>query len=457
MQSIADVTAAATEDAVSRWGAASEVGPDEVVVVALAPHKVGPPRVPDDRVKYWPGQQYVTSRESALYAEARGLVHIPGIHTYDWWGAPKRVLSPFAEEGSPFTSEQQPGALRIAQGVDYDPGSAVYRFHSAINAASKHSSMFARWADTNPHSSFRQWDGEKDAGIVRAAVETADVLHNHVGYWLLNNTGLAQKEGQLLVVHLHGSRPDGRPLAGDPLSGTGMSHIEWHHLRGAKVVCARLQLMDETQQAADEKGVPVVPEWLPITIPVAEYAALVTTAPWDGRGTFRIAHSPTNRRFKGSDVYEDVIARLQFKGLPIERIDIMGMKHGDALRRKATCHACFDSFWLGMQGSGIEAGAMGIPVLAGDVNAAAAHTREVGIVPWTFTPDADALSEAIERLVTDVDFYAAEAARVSQFVRAYHDYTPVMRRYEGMLARWTGREDVHTEAPKPTRKRRKAA
>jgi hypothetical protein len=441
-------------------GAVAEPGEGEVLVVAIAPHKVGPPPnngQPDRRVKYWPGQQYVTSREGAVWAQQRGIVHILSGAAFDWYGHPGRVPSPFGE-GRAFATTPQPGSLRIAQGVGYDPGAAAYRFHAAINACSKHASGFAIFPaidgqPANPHSRHFQLDAQREAALVRDMALTADVHHNHVGYYLTNNAGVGIRPDQLLVVHYHGSRPDytawpirsGPALVGDRCPGAGgLSFLEWDATRGAKVVAARLALVREIEGVAAAKGVPVRPEWLPIPMDVDAYACLVSAPRWDGTGTFRIAHSPTNRRFKGSDVYDRVVARLRAKGLAIEPVTIMGLSHGDALRRKATCHATFDSFWLGMQGSGLEAGAMGLPVLAGDADAAEAHRAFCGMVPWTFTPDERALGEAIERLVTDVAFYEAEAARVRAFVASHHSYPAVARRYETLLAGWLGRDDVFT-------------
>lgn len=431
--------------------------PDDVLVVALAPHKVGPPvpGQPDTRAKYWPGQQYYCSRQAAEYAASREIVHIVGSEHFDWWSANGRVLSPFGEE-EPLTRVELPGALRIAQGAGFDPGQAAYRHHSALNKCSKHASAFVRWGDTNPYSSLRQLDGETQAGAVRGVVMTADVLHNHIGYFLTNNSGIQRKPEQVLVMHYHGSRPDGRPLCGDRFPNTGMSVLEWDAMRDARVVAARLSLVDEIKSVAHEKRVAIVPEWLPIAVDVERYRQLVPAkrAP----GPFRIAHSPTNRRFKGSDVYDDVIATLKAKGLEVESVTIMGMSHGDALRAKATCDAVFDSFWLGMQGSGLEGAAMGLPVVAGDPVTAEAHRAFCGHVPYTYANDAAALTEAIERLVLDRDFYEAEAARVSAFVRTYHDYPAVARRYETLLAQWTGRQDVFTETAKPKLpKKRKVA
>ncbi len=47
------------------------------------------------------------------------------------------------------------------------------------------------------------------------------------------------------------------------------------------------------------------------------------------------------------------------QGIDIEPVLIENMEHGAALRLKASCDAVFDSFWLGMQGSGLEGAAMG--------------------------------------------------------------------------------------------------
>lgn len=421
------------------------VAEDEVLVVSLVPHKVGPPTTrPDTRVKYWPGQQYVCNKEDAAHAQARGIVHVLSGKTFDWWGAPGRVLSPLIAGGVPRFTHETPGALRIAQGVGYDPGSAAYRFHTALNAKTKHASAFIRWGDTNPHMSLRQLDGEAQAGESRDAVLTADVLHNHIGYFLLNNTGVQRRDDQVLVMHYHGSRPDGRPLCGDRMPGTRMSYIEFDHARGAKVVCARLSLVEEVRSVATEKGLPIVPAWLPIPMDVAGYRALVPKI--RRPGPFRIAHSPTNRRFKGSDVYDAVLEKLRAKGVPVESVTIMGRSHADALLIKADCDAVFDSFWLGMQGSGLEGAAMGLPVVAGDATVRDVYLREYGACPYTFAHDAASLAEVIERLVMDAQYYNTEAARVAAFVEAHHDYAAVGARYETLLAGWTERNDVFTGA-----------
>jgi hypothetical protein len=87
---------------------------------------------------------------------------------------------------------------------------------------------------------------------------------------------------------------------------------------------------------------------------------------------------------------------------------------------------------------------MSQPVLAGDDDVAALYREHVGYVPYTFANDEKALTEQIERLVVDVDYRMAEAARVERYCLQYHDYPAVARRYEEILAAHLGRDDVFT-------------
>lgn len=439
--------------------------PGAVHVVALGRHKV-------DGVVVVTGQSYWVPRERAEAAIARDLVHEVGAGKLDWWGAEGRVLSPFDGDVEQVHSRaESAGALRIAAGCGYDPGSAAYRFHSAVNQCTKHASVFTRFLDTNPHSSYRQLDGVRDAARVRESLLQADILHCHMNYLLSANATshhiqegdprtarpVQWRNGQWVVRHYHGSRPDGRStLEHDVDAKVRRSCIA--NGGGLVRVGARLTI-------CAEKGAEDL-QWLPIPMPVARYAAL--RAEMNPSATrshpFRIAHSPTKRAYKGSDVFVRAVKALQSRGLAVEMVMIEGRSHGEALRLKATCDAVFDSFWLGLQGSGLEAGAMGLPCIAGDQDAADLHARHVGYVPYTFAGDQPQLERAIERLVVDRTYYEAEATRLARYVRAYHDYPVVARRYEEILASAMGRTDIiTTEAAQPnvvqqsTRKRGKVA
>lgn len=439
-------------DAIHRQGSTVPGGqpPGTVLVAAIVPHKHGaaPTRGGDVRIRYLPGQQYWMEEEAALRAEVRGIVYRVNSRAVNWYGAPGRVLSPWIDDVEEVAyREPTEGALRIVQGCGYDPGSAAYRFHSAL-ATTKHASAFIRFADSNPYSSLRQYDGEKHAAVTRQAILEADVIHCHVDYMLLNNVGLARKGGQLLVRHYHGSvrKEDAAHLG-------WWTHIEARKDKAlwAKLVGARLTFYEEAERLARELGEPVEIQWLPITVPVDRYRALPTVRPATSpEGAFRIAHCPTKRANKGTDVFLRVCDKLNTRGLRVIPVLMETLPQNVALERKGTCDATFDSFWLGIQTSGLEGGAMGHPVIAGDPDVAALYRQHVGQVPYTYANDERGLEQVIERLVVDRAYYHAEAARVHAYVRAYHDYPAVARRYEGMLARWLGREDVYTTRPEET-------
>jgi hypothetical protein len=185
--------------------------------------------------------------------------------------------------------------------------------------------------------------------------------------------------------------------------------------------------------------------WLPIPMPVAQYARMATPAVGD---TLRIAHAPTVRAIKGTDVLEQVVRDLRDAGRDVELVLIENLSHGDALRLKATCHLTFDSFWLGLQGSGLEGAAMGQMVVAGDAGARDEYAREVGACPYTFAGDRDELYAVLDRACTDADWRAAEAARVGAYVRKYHDYAAVSARYIQIIrAAWASRGLPLPEVP----------
>jgi len=391
-----------------------------VVVLAVERHK-------HDGVLYLPGQSYAMAAHRVAANAQAGLIMVPGAVRVRWWDAPGRVIAAeTAADVAPRATRQGLGALRIVQGVGYDPGSAAFRHHSAVNETTHHASAFIRWGHSNPHCDLRQYDGDGDLATVRELVHRADVLHCHVNYMLLANTGLRPRPEQLVIRHYHGSRPEGRSWLERPLD-------EAHR---ALVVGARLSHVAEWDRI----------QWLPIPIPVARYAAL--RQPHEGQ-CFRIAHSPTKREYKGTGVFLAAIARLQARGVPVEAVLIERQQLRDALAMKATCDAVFDSFWLGLQGSGLEGAAMGLPVIAGDPDVALLYKQHVGHVPYTYAQDELQLQRQIERLVTDAAYRAEEAARVHRYVVAYHDYAAVGARYEQMLAVALQRPEILTPAGEP--------
>lgn len=332
------------------------------------------------------------------------------------WNAPGRRLMPDGLTSDYAVAEPTPDAIRVLQLTEYDPGSSVYRYHSAANSVPGVVSAFVRWGYSNPHCDLRQWDGDLHQRTVELLAMTADVIHVHMDWRTLSQRlKYALKANQRAAITYHGSvlPGDERRVFVDHETDSRMGAIQF----GARPYHGRYG----------------VERYLPIPVPVRDYAALA-----DGytRGeTFRIAHSPTRREIKGTQVLLDAVQWLRdTEGLKIEVVLIEGMNHGEALKVKASCDATFDSFWLGMQGSGIEAAAMGQPVIAGDPQAAAeAAALNDGVCPWTFADERYQLMAVLRRLVTEPPYFLDEARRVQGYVSRVHDYTVVGARYRDYL------------------------
>jgi len=346
-----------------------------------------------------------------------------------WWTRPGRVIlgedlgADDDVDADVWTGERTPGALTIAQTCAYDPGSAAYRFHSAINHTTPHASALFRGGNQNPYTNYRQLDMGKSRSVLAVAIGTADVVHCHVDTWALSYT-MVRWKGQL-VVNYHGSVHPSDAATGGPQSRL-VDQRRDDRLEAIQIG-ARLDHSEYGDLA-----------WVPMTQPVRRLAALRAMYAPHGRGgysrPFRIAHSPTYRSIKGTDVFLEACDRLTSKGLKVQAVLIEGHKHPQALAWKATCDACFDSFWLGLQGSGLEAGAMGMPVIAGDARTKRLHEAHIGYCPYLFADDAAQLEEAIAALIEAPLVYEQAAEKMRRYVWHWHSYERVSAMYLNVLA-----------------------
>jgi hypothetical protein len=351
-----------------------------------------------------------------------------------WWTSPGRVI--LAEDlheyddvdSECFTARRTPGALAIVQACAYDPGSAVYRFHSAVNHATPHGSAFFRLANNNPYTSYRQHDMWLERETLAAAIGAADVAIAHVDTFMFGYVMMQRRPDCQVVVYYHGSE---HPTDAGKFSLC--NHDRDRHIRALQVG-ARLNHQDYGDLA-----------WVPMAQPVRRYWMLRRLYALDGRpGTdrpFRIAHSPTYRSTKGTELFLAAVRELVARGYNVEAVPIEKHQHPTALAWKGTCDACYDSLWLGMQGSGLEAGAMGMPVLAGDDHNRALYAQYLGECPYTFVNDGEAIVRTVIQLIRSPDFYSDEAARVTAYVWRWHSYEKVAALFLNALhARTENRE-----------------
>lgn len=304
--------------------------------------------------------------------------------------------------------------LRIVQSGPFDPGNVVYRLHSAINTTTPHTSVMAT-GHMGPYNPPRQYDFERDRLVLRDLITSADVMHYHVMRVADKYVGV--NPPRIQVMHHHGTE-----YRRDPELWNQCDHG------------MALRLVSNVELLQYGEGL----QFLPNPVPVARYRRL-----WNPpkRGVFRLAHSPSKPSLKGTSVLVSVVERLQREGLPIELVLIQDVSLKESLAQKATCHACFDSFWLGMQCSGLEAAAMGMPVLAGDLDCKREYEELEGEVPYTWVSDTT-LADVLAQLATNKRLYQQEANRVHQYVTMRHDYGAVTAHYLALLQSAAAWRDV---------------
>lgn len=299
--------------------------------------------------------------------------------------------------------------LRIVQCGPFDPGMVMFRFHSAINSTSPHHSVMAT-VDAPAFAQPAQLLVPRDHLLLADVLATCDVVHNHVQY----TADLIRESHGPVVMHHHGTEYRRDPAAANRQDAARA------HLR----LVSNLELLQYGRDL----------HYLPNPVPVARLQAFAHRQRRVRDGRFRVVHSPSKPQIKGTEVFLRACAALQQQGLPVEPVVLTDRTPlADVLTAKATADAVFDSFWLGLQVSGLEGAAMGLPVLAGDPDCVRAYREWLGEVPYTYANDGQALQEQIERLMTDPAFYAAERDRVTSYVAQHHDGAAVVARYLNLL------------------------
>jgi glycosyltransferase involved in cell wall biosynthesis len=146
-----------------------------------------------------------------------------------------------------------------------------------------------------------------------------------------------------------------------------------------------------------------------------------------------IAHAPTNRALKSTEAFEDAVHRLE-KRIPLRVLLIEGVANAECLRLKATADIYFDQTAYGYGVNGIEAMALGIPVVAGaQPDTLAEMERRFPIPFYTSTEDTlyydllDLVSSQVRR-----DYWGRMGL---EHVRRFHDERVVVKQLEAIYRR----------------------
>lgn len=259
------------------------------------------------------------------------------------------------------------------------------------------------------HTSYLKFpvDLEFDRDVRDEAIANADVLHlmntlPHSRHWT----------GPPIVLHHHGTR-----------FRTGHAVLA----RQARSMGA-IQLVSTVDLALLEPDT----SWLPSPFDLTVLAGLRSL----GNHPIRIAHAPTNRSVKGTEMVISAVKELMPR-YSIEFDLIEGVSWSECLRRKGQADIFVDQLILGYGGNAVEAWAMGQPVVAGvvDPNVRAAMVERWGGLPFLEATPAT-LTDRLEELIVDQSLRDHWAQLGLAFVRRYHDHRVVAHQlaavYESM-------------------------
>ena len=164
--------------------------------------------------------------------------------------------------------------------------------------------------------------------------------------------------------------------------------------------------------------------YLPVT--VADWNILHSSYPEQSPSTIRIAHAPTNRGAKGTDLILRILDEVR-RRYPnrVEVVLIEQMSHAQAIRLLSTAHLMIDQILIGWYGAAaVEAMRMGIPVIA--------YIREEDLarIPQAMADDckravisADpaTLLDRLCTIVEDPGLLLQQHARALDYVGRWHD------------------------------------
>lgn len=173
-------------------------------------------------------------------------------------------------------------------------------------------------------------------------------------------------------------------------------------------------------------------EWLPAPHDTASYRTIRSEVPAIP-GPLRIGHAPTNRALKHTDAFLAACDRIAQEA-EIEVVLIEGVEWTESITLKATCDIWYDQVAFGYGGNGIEAMAMGIPVVCGAPDPTLAeYERRFGALPFVLA-DAGTIYDALAHLM-DPEVRSEYGLRGMAHAEAFHSYAAVADRLEPIYVR----------------------
>lgn len=143
-------------------------------------------------------------------------------------------------------------------------------------------------------------------------------------------------------------------------------------------------------------------------------------------GIIRIAHSPTNRKFKGTDLIISVIEKIK-KEKRIEFLLLENLPRKKVLEIKSSCDICIDQVGGTMGGTGygkagLETLAMGIPTIT---NMTDDYANWLPENPFVVANDSEQLYKKLNELIENKEMRFQISEKGKKWVERYHGFSAV--------------------------------
>jgi hypothetical protein len=245
-----------------------------------------------------------------------------------------------------------------------------------------------------------------DEFIERYDLNSYDIIHYDAGLDIFRDSSLAKrwkKEGKKIVCCYYGSdlRLRGIIKELDEISDLNITS-EYDHL----------SMKDDLHY--------VFYPYDPSELPVRKE---------NDSGVVKIVHSPTNRKYKGTDLIISVIEEIK-KKYNIEFLLLENMERDKVLEIKSGCDIAIDQVGGSMGGTGygkagIETLAMGIPTITNMTDDYAAWLPEN---PFIVANNAKDLYRRLEELIHSITLRSEKGEEGKHWVDKYHGYSSVDKR-----------------------------
>lgn len=289
-----------------------------------------------------------------------------------------------------------------------DPAGVVARFQQAalrsdglkIRSAHRATNVFEFPADI-------VWEPATEA-LIRELIRDADVLHLNNSPRPLMRFRMAAR-GKPLLLHHHGTL-----FRNDP---------DWMLERARQ-----LRAVQAVSTIDLQRFDPKVLHWLPSAYDLDELAEIGRANRREPDGRVLIAHAPSNRGTKHTELLIAAVKQLQEDGLPVDLDLIEKVPNAECLVRKARADILFDQLAYGYGCNSIEAWGMGIPVVSGADDWTIDRMEKLwGKLPFALA-DQLSISLILRHMVESADKRAEYAARGLAHVKKYHGQVPALER-----------------------------